>query len=550
MDTQGGPYLNKRALCSPLGAARLCQLAMGCAVIAMVTHSAGYSGSQGVFCMAAWCFCFTMTVVVFFLDAARLHSCLRISWDNLTVTCAAFATLMYVTASVVYPLFFVRSECPYAGCDVRNFRIAVTVCSILGTLAYGAEVALCRARPGQVVVGYMSTVSGLLKVVQGFVACIIFGALANGSEYNHYAATIFCVAVYAFCFAVTAVVVFITVCGRTKAVRDATSSHRMSVGFIGAGQLAHALVKGFTAAGVIATHRITASSPDTDLPTVTGLRKMGVNLTTSNKETVNKSDVLFLAVKPHIIPFVLDEIGPDIEDRHLIVSCAAGVTISSIEKKLLQYRTAPKVMRCMTNTPVVVREGATVYATGTHAEVEDGKLLEQLMASVGFCTEVEEDLIDAVTGLSGSGPAYAFTALDALADGGVKMGLPRRLAVRLGAQALLGAARMLLDSEQHPGQLKDNVCSPGGATIHALHVMESGGFRSLLINAVEASCIRTRELQYLADQERISPAAIKKTTLDKVLQQPGVTVSGVANGNGKSGLSLFNNRGPGIKKKN
>ncbi|CAG06026.1 unnamed protein product, partial [Tetraodon nigroviridis] len=313
----------------------------------------------------------------------------------------------------------------------------------------------------------------------------------------------------------------------------------MSVGFIGAGQLAHALVKGFTAAGVIAAHRITASSPDTDLPTVSGLRKMGVNLTTSNKETVSKSDVLFLAVKPHIIPFVLDEIGPDIEDRHLIVSCA----------KLLQHRSAPKVMRCMTNTPVVVKEGATVYATGTHAEVEDGKLLEQLMASVGFCTEVEEDLIDAVTGLSGSGPAYAFTALDALADGGVKMGLPRRLAVRLGAQALLvgserpsavdaawrrwalicpgassfaqGAAKMLLDSEQHPSQLKDNVCSPGGATIHALHVLESGGFRSLLINAWMASCIRTRELQSLADQERISPAAIKKTTLDKVLQQPG-----------------------------
>ncbi|KAJ0058111.1 hypothetical protein NL108_007381, partial [Boleophthalmus pectinirostris] len=243
---------------------------------------------------------------------------------------------------------------------------------------------------------------------------------------------------------------------------------------------------------VIAAHRITASSPDTDLPTVHGLRKMGVNVTTSNKETVKKSDVLFLAVKPHIIPFVLDEIGPDIEERHLIVSCAAGVTIGSIEKARKKlHRPSPKVMRCMTNTPVVVREGATVYATGTHAEVEDGKLLEQLMASVGYCTEVEEDVIDAVTGLSGSGPAYAFTAVDALADGGVKMGLPRRLAVRLGAQALLGAAKMLLDSEQHPGQLKDNVCSPGGATIHALHVMESGGFRSLLINAVEVSCVRT-----------------------------------------------------------
>ncbi|TNN31271.1 Myeloid-associated differentiation marker-like protein 2 [Liparis tanakae] len=194
MDSQGGPYLNIRALCSPLGAARLCQLAMGCAVIAMVTHNAGFSGSHGVFCMAAWCFCFAMTVVVFFLDATRLHSCLPVSWDNLTVTCAAFATLI-------------------------NFRIAVTACSILGAVAYGAEVALCRARPGQAVVGYMATVSGLLKVVQGFVACIIFGALANGSEYSRYAATIFCVVVYAFCFALTAVVVVMTVCGRTKAVR-------------------------------------------------------------------------------------------------------------------------------------------------------------------------------------------------------------------------------------------------------------------------------------------------------------------------------------------
>uniref|UniRef100_A0A9L0SZ40 Pyrroline-5-carboxylate reductase n=1 Tax=Equus caballus TaxID=9796 RepID=A0A9L0SZ40_HORSE len=271
----------------------------------------------------------------------------------------------------------------------------------------------------------------------------------------------------------------------------------MSVGFIGAGQLACALARGFTAAGILSAHKIIASSPEMDLPTVSALRKMGVNLTRSNKETV----------------------------RHIVVSCAAGVTISSVEKKLLAFQPAPKVIRCMTNTPVVVREGATVYATGTHALVEDGQLLEQLMSSVGFCTEVEEDLIDAVTGLSGSGPAYAFMALDALADGGVKMGLPRRLAVRLGAQALLGAAKMLLDSEQHPGQLKDNVCSPGGATIHALHFLESGGFRSLLINAVEASCVRTRELQSMADQEKISPAALKKTLLDRVkLESPTVSM--------------------------
>lgn len=124
----------------------------------------------------------------------------------------------FVTASVVYPLFFVQAECPYAGCEVRNFRIAVTVCSVLGALAYGAEVLLCRARPGQAVVGYMATVSGLLKVVQGFVACIIFGALANRSEYSRHVATIYCVVVYAFCFVMTTVVVVMTVCRRTKAV--------------------------------------------------------------------------------------------------------------------------------------------------------------------------------------------------------------------------------------------------------------------------------------------------------------------------------------------
>lgn len=136
-----------------------------------------------------------------------------------TYECFSLFFCRYVTASVVYPLFFVQSECPYAGCDVRNFRIAVTVCSILGTVAYGVEVALCRARSGHAVVGYMATVSGLLKVVQGFVACIIFGALANRSEYSRYVATIYCVVIYVFCFTLTVLVVVMTVCGRTKSMR-------------------------------------------------------------------------------------------------------------------------------------------------------------------------------------------------------------------------------------------------------------------------------------------------------------------------------------------
>uniref|UniRef100_A0A2I3RBN9 Pyrroline-5-carboxylate reductase n=2 Tax=Pan TaxID=9596 RepID=A0A2I3RBN9_PANTR len=289
----------------------------------------------------------------------------------------------------------------------------------------------------------------------------------------------------------------------------------MSVGFIGAGQLAYALARGFTAAG---KHPV-GSQDNSQLPGNEPAHGVRAQEDGCEPDTQQQGDG-----EAQRRPVSGCEIGADVQARHIVVSCAAGVTISSVEKKLMAFQPAPKVIRCMTNTPVVVREGATVYATGTHALVEDGQLLEQLMSSVGFCTEVEEDLIDAVTGLSGSGPAYAFMALDALADGGVKMGLPRRLAIQLGAQALLGAAKMLLDSEQHPCQLKDNVCSPGGATIHALHFLESGGFRSLLINAVEASCIRTRELQSMADQEKISPAALKKTLLDRVkLESPTVS---------------------------
>nr|XP_025038179.1 pyrroline-5-carboxylate reductase 1, mitochondrial [Pelodiscus sinensis] len=255
--------------------------------------------------------------------------------------------------------------------------------------------------------------------------------------------------------------------------------------------------------------------------TFKSFQKIGVNFTISNKETVKNSDVLFLAVKPPIIPFILDEIGSDIENRHIVVSCAAGVTISSIEKKLSAFCPTPKVIRCMTNTPVIVREGATVYATGTHADVEDGKLLEQLMASVGFCTEVEEDLIDAVTGLSGSGPAYAFTALDALADGGVKMGLPRRLAVRLGAQALLVS---IFSSRLRSVLVWPSQEAPSSDQTHA-----GSGFT---------------ELQHLADQEKVSPAAIKKTLLDKVkLESPSVSMTSA------NKVSLFSSsRAPSSKK--
>ncbi|XP_044186747.1 myeloid-associated differentiation marker-like protein 2 isoform X2 [Thunnus albacares] len=178
MDSHGGHYLNKEAVLSPLGAARMCQLLLGCTIMALVSHSAGYSATYGTFCMFVWCFCFAVTLVVFTLDITRLHTCMPISWDNFTVAFAMLATLMYITASVVYPVYFLQTDCPDEGCEVQIYRIVVTVCSSVCCFPYGAEVFLTRAKPGAVV-GYMATVSGLLKVVQAFVACIIFGALAN-----------------------------------------------------------------------------------------------------------------------------------------------------------------------------------------------------------------------------------------------------------------------------------------------------------------------------------------------------------------------------------
>ncbi|XP_057673451.1 myeloid-associated differentiation marker-like protein 2 [Corythoichthys intestinalis] len=218
MDAHGGHYLNKEAVLSPLGAARMCQLLFGSALIALVSHNAGYAADYGYFCMFVWCFCFAVTLVVFSLDITRLHICMPISWDNLTVAFAMLATLMYITASVVYPVYFLELDCPDEGCEEQAYRIAVTVISSVCIFPYAAEVFITRAKPGAVV-GYMATLSGLLKVVQGFVTCIIFGALENYSEYNNFIATEYCVVVYSLCFSITVLIILLTISGRTASLR-------------------------------------------------------------------------------------------------------------------------------------------------------------------------------------------------------------------------------------------------------------------------------------------------------------------------------------------
>ncbi|XP_062869347.1 myeloid-associated differentiation marker-like protein 2 [Trichomycterus rosablanca] len=212
MNHQGGSYLNKTAVLSHHGALHLTQLALGCTVISLVAHIAGYSGIYGTYCMVAWCICFALSASIFALDVTRLNLCIQVSWENLTVTLAALAALLYLTASIVYPAVFVRSDCPYKDCEVRNFRIAVTVCSWVACLAYVAEVYLSRAKPGH---SYMSTSSGILKVIQAYAGCGIFINLANGTEFWHHGATVYCVVVFVLCFTVTVLVVGLNVCKRT-----------------------------------------------------------------------------------------------------------------------------------------------------------------------------------------------------------------------------------------------------------------------------------------------------------------------------------------------
>ncbi|KAM5272708.1 myeloid-associated differentiation marker-like protein 2 [Ctenodactylus gundi] len=216
MEPPGGAYLHLGAVASPVGTARVLQLAFGCATFSLVAHRGGFAGAQGAFCMAAWGFCFALSALVVACELTRLHGCLRLSWGNFTAAFAMLATLLCATAAVIYPLYFARLRCPPepAGCLARDFRLAASVFAGLLVPAYAAEVALTRARPGQVA-SYMATVSGLLKVVQAFVACIIFGALVHDSRYARFVATQWCVAVYSLCFLATVVVVALSVTGRT-----------------------------------------------------------------------------------------------------------------------------------------------------------------------------------------------------------------------------------------------------------------------------------------------------------------------------------------------
>jgi pyrroline-5-carboxylate reductase len=263
-----------------------------------------------------------------------------------------------------------------------------------------------------------------------------------------------------------------------------------TIGFLGAGKMATALAHGFINARLATPERLIAS--DLVKPARDAFaRETGARTVTENAEVVAAADVLFIAVKPDQVAALLQSIAPKLDlARHLLVSIAAGVTLAKLEAAAPGNR----FIRVMPNTPALVGASASAYALGSLATSADADLTQRLLGSVGIALAVKEKLLDAVTGLSGSGPAYGFLMIEALADGGVAAGLPRDIAQKLAAQTLLGAAKMVLETGQHPGVLKDAVCSPGGTTIEAIHELEKAGVRAGLINAVRASAEKSKKL--------------------------------------------------------
>lgn len=257
---------------------------------------------------------------------------------------------------------------------------------------------------------------------------------------------------------------------------------------LGAGAMGSALIQGWLQAGLLRPDQLCACDVS---PTARAqLAETGIAVTADPAEAAADCDVLVVAVKPYDVAAVVTAALAHRAEPALLVSIAAGVTLSQLEA----LAPTAAVVRVMPNTPALVGEGAAAYALGSRANADDGVLVATLLNAVGRAVQVKEPLLDAVTGLSGSGPAYVFVLIEAMADGGVRGGLPRDVALELAAQTVLGAAKMVLTGDEHPAALKDRVASPGGTTIAGLAALEAAGFRSAAIEAVTAATQRSREL--------------------------------------------------------
>jgi pyrroline-5-carboxylate reductase len=274
------------------------------------------------------------------------------------------------------------------------------------------------------------------------------------------------------------------------------------IGFVGGGNMAGALIRGLLHSSTVTAEQIRAS--DVKEERLAEIRdQYGVETTDDNQALARWADVVVIAVKPQIVDRILGHVASGLDRGDVVISIAAGVPIDAIESRLPPES---RVVRAMPNTAAIALAGATAIAPGEHATKDDMVVARALFEAVGRCVVLDEALLDAVTGLSGSGPAYIMLIIDALADGGVKVGLARDTALLLAAQTVYGAAKLQLETGEHPGRLKDMVTSPGGTAIAGLHTLEAGGLRRTLIDAVEAASTRSGELgEQMAKKLRQTP---------------------------------------------
>jgi pyrroline-5-carboxylate reductase len=284
---------------------------------------------------------------------------------------------------------------------------------------------------------------------------------------------------------------------------------KKKIGMLGAGNMAGALIRGMLASKRVEPEQIRASDVRQERLDELG-REFGIITHTNNQELVSWANLVVLAVKPQVVDRVLDAKVCAFSPGTLVVSIAAGVPIRALEARLPD---SVRVVRAMPNTAAIALAGATGIAPGSRATDADLELTRALFDATGRSVILDESLIDAVTGLSGSGPAYVMLMIEALADGGVKVGLHRDTALLLAAQTVFGSAKLLLDTGEHPGRLKDMVTSPGGTAIAGLHTLEIGGLRRTLIDAVESATRRAQELgEIMAQKLRAGTGSIPPST--------------------------------------
>jgi pyrroline-5-carboxylate reductase len=260
--------------------------------------------------------------------------------------------------------------------------------------------------------------------------------------------------------------------------------------FLGGGQMAEAIIRGVLDAGLVGAQQVMATDVRPERCEYLE-RQVGIRTEASNRAAVPFGQIIFLTVKPQDLPTLLGEVGPLLGPEQLVVSIAAGVPLARIESA---FAGATPVIRVMPNTPALVRAGMAVLALGAHAGRRDEELVLRIFNAVGKAVTLPERALDAVTALSGSGPAFISVVVEALIDGGVRVGLPRDVATTLAVQTTLGTAAMLAQTGEHPARMKDMVTSPGGTAIAGVHALERGGLRLALIDAIVAATERSREL--------------------------------------------------------